>query len=241
MMNKYDGSWSTYEFVFEEETPELTDYQDSVNRSNYIIQEIEGLRKQYKQAYAGFGIIEQLIRELPQIEYLLSNKEELEGIKGNAYQAASLLAESQLTIQGIYGFIAVLLNKNVINRLENYKTISEMLKMKELVQAFDTSIKVMNQLVSGQVPLRLSSAEVSYSLYKKLWDLGFNSSKVLLSPEEYKDSPAKTLVEGFTYKLLIAYYSFLGIHNSLAVLTTQLNKAHDVPELNRWLKTHTPS
>ena len=230
-----------YRFLFEIENTQLTDYQDSINRSNYMIQEVDSLRKQYQQAYSGFNLIEELIQQLPQIEYLLPNKEELVMIKTNAYQAASILAEGQLTIKGIYGFIALLINNNVVQKLENYKKISQMLKIPELVNGFDGSVKVMKQLVSGQIPLRLKNLEVSYKLYNKLWELGFNSSPTVLTLDEYKESESRSIVEGFTYKLLVAYHSFLGIHNCLAVLTTQLRKAHDIPELNDWLKTHTPS
>lgn len=228
-------------WLFEVEDTKLTDYQDSINRSNYIVQEIDNLRKQYQQAYSGFNLIEELIQQIPQIEYLLPNKQELESIKTNAYQAAKILAEGQLTIQGIYGFVALLINNGVVEKLENYKKISEILKIKELVVAFDQSIKVMNQLVSGQIPLKLKDINLSFKLYNKLWELGFNSSKTLFSLEEYEESTqTRLIVEGFVYKLLVAYYSFLGIHNSLAVLSTQLKKAHEIPELNTWLKTHTP-
>lgn len=220
-----------------------SDYQDSINRSNLFVQDIEQLRVKFQQAHRGFGTIESLVKEVPGIETLVPNNQDLLSIKTDAFQGAqALVTENTLTVKGVYSFIAEVLNKRTVEQLKNYVTVSRMLKIPELEQGFAKSVKVIEQLVSNMIPTKLPTVDLSYSLYRKLWDFGFTSSDVILTKEEYEtNAEVKTIVEGFTYKLLVSYYSFLGIHNCLAVLTTQVKKAHDIPELDEWLKQHDPS
>jgi hypothetical protein len=170
-----------FKFLFLE-----SDYQNSMNRSNYLVQEIEGLRIKFQQAHRGFGTIESLIKEVPGIETLVPNNQELLSIKTDAFQGAQriLVAENTLTVKGIYSFIAEVLNKKTVEQLKNYETVSRLLKIPELEQGFNKSVKVIEQLVSNAIPTKLPTVDLSYSLYRKLWDLGFTTSDVILTKQE---------------------------------------------------------
>jgi len=151
-------------------------------------------------------------------------------------QTAVAFQQESLTFPTVASF-SLGAAQNLDKKLELFKPIAINFKAVQLEHAINLACSVL-KTVNNKAVSWIPTDVVSLSIYKTLWDHGFQSSKTFLGDQDYlgnKDN-ARTKCESLFYKMVLVANIYPAIRILLSVLSGYLLQAELNPQSADWLK-----